>query len=438
MKKIISMLFAVAMVFGFISNANAAKTLKCQTVLNTKADEVKMLKDFTDTVTELTSGSLKFEILPAGAVVGVKETLDAVDKGLIDCGFAWTHYWSGDHPAAMLFGSPVAGGGVGIDNIAFLSWFLYGGGKELYDQLWKEMGRDIKGFMIQPVGPEALGWFPKPIKDMADFRKYKFRTPPGIPGQTYKDIGIASVAMGGGDILPALQAGTIDAAEWCCPKPDLTFGFQKVLKHYYLQGLHQVVVNADFYITGKTYNKMTAHEKKSLEVAANASLAKSLSYRIYENGKALRELTTKHGVILEDTPTDYFKEYMAAAKKTLNKNAAENKFFAKVYKSMKELAEMKSMVKDKNFRIFLSDKSINVFNSETFTSGSDPYDFFDHMKVDDDASHAFYLGIELARAQIAFQLGKNYDQDNELNWGIAVKKKKQNLLKRPELKITQK
>ena len=107
-------------------------------------------------------------------------------------------------------------------------------------------------------------------------------------------------------------------------------------------------------------------------------------------------------------------------------------------KSMKELKEMKSMVKDKNFRIFLSDNSINVFNSETFTSGSDPYDFFDHMKVDDDASHAFYLGIELARAQIAFQLGKNYDQDNELNWGIAVKKKKQNLLKRPELKITQK
>ena len=92
MKKIISMLFATILVLGFTSSANAAKTLKCQTVLNTKADEVKMLKDFTDTVTELTSGSLKFEILPAGAVVGVKETLDAVDKGLIDCGFAWTHY----------------------------------------------------------------------------------------------------------------------------------------------------------------------------------------------------------------------------------------------------------------------------------------------------------------------------------------------------------
>merc|ERR1712185_766438 len=124
MRKLFTIVLSLVAFIGIsVSTANA-KTLKCQTVLNTKADEVKMLKDFTDTVTTLTDGSLKFEILPAGAVVGVKETLDAVDKGLIDCGFAWTHYWSGDHPAAMLFGSPVAGGGVGIDNLAFLSWFV--------------------------------------------------------------------------------------------------------------------------------------------------------------------------------------------------------------------------------------------------------------------------------------------------------------------------
>ena len=339
MKKIISILFTAFLVFGFVSNASA-KTLKCQTVLNTKADEVKMLKDFTDTVTALTDGSLKFEILPAGAVVGVKETLDAVDKGLIDCGFAWTHYWSGDHPAAMLFGSPVAGGGVGIDNLAFLSWFQYGGGKELYDQLWKEMGRDIKGFMLQPVGPEALGWFKEPINSMDDFRKYRFRTPPGIPGQSYKDIGVAAVAMGGGDILPALEAGTIDAAEWCCPKPDSVFGFQKVLKHYYLQGLHQVVVNADMYINGDVWNSLTPDQQNAMQVAADASLMRSLARRIYENGKALKDLTENHGVILHDTPADYFTEYMAATEKLYAKLNAENAFFAKVYASMKEFADI--------------------------------------------------------------------------------------------------
>ena len=111
-------------------------------------------------------------------------------------------------------------------------------------------------------------------------------------------------------------------------------------RHYYLQGLHQVVVNADFYITGSKYKKMSAIEKKALEVAANASLSKSMSYRIYENGKALRELTTKHGVILHDTPADYFPAYMAAAKASLEKNAAKNPFFAKVWQSQKDFADI--------------------------------------------------------------------------------------------------
>ena len=341
MKKILTVVLGTVVVLGFMTVSAKAKTLKCQTVLNAKSDEARLLKEeFTDRVTELTGGSLKFEIMPAGTVVGGKETLDAIDKGLIDCGFAWTHYWSGEHPAAMLFGSPVAGGGVGIDNLAFLSWFNAAGGKELYEQLWVEMDRDIKGFMLQPVGPEALGWFKEPITSMEDFRKYRFRTPPGIPGQTYKDIGIASVAMGGGDILPALEAGTIDAAEWCCPKPDSVFGFQKVLKHYYLQGLHQVVVNADFYMNGTTYDSLTDHEKASLQVAADASLMLTLSDRIYENGKALRMLTEEAGVILHDTPTDYFSEYMAAALATLNKNAEENEFFNEVYTSMKNFADI--------------------------------------------------------------------------------------------------
>ena len=325
----------------FASSAALAEVkLRIQAAVPTKADEAVMLGEFAKDVSDLTNGELQLEILPAGAVVGVPDIIDAVDSGLVDGGFAWTHYWSGKHPAAMLFGSPVAGAGVGIDNIAFISWFLYGGGQELYDQLWTEMGVNVKGFMLQPVGPEALGWFKEPINSMEDFRKYRFRTPPGIPGQTYKDIGVASVAMGGGDILPALEKGTIDAAEWCCPKPDSIFGFQKVLKHYYLQGLHQVVVNADLYINGDVYNGLTDHQKKALEVAANASLTRSLAYRIYENGKALKDLTENHGVQLHDTPADYFSEYMNAAKASLEKNAAENAFFKEVWDSQKAFAEI--------------------------------------------------------------------------------------------------
>ena len=120
----------------------------------------------------------------------------------------------------------------------------------------------------------------------------------------------------------------------------MAFGFQKVLKHYYLQGLHQVVVNADLYVNGDFYNGLSALEKKALEVAANASLSKSMSYRIYENGKALQTLVNDHGVILHDTPADYFPAYMAAAQKLLENGAAENAFFAEVWQSQKDFANI--------------------------------------------------------------------------------------------------
>ncbi len=322
------------------SAATAETVIRIQSVLGNSTDEVRMVESFAADVADLTGGSVKIEVLPAGAVVGPRDIIDAVDAGLVEGGFAWTHYWGGKHPAANLFGAPIAGAGVGLDALAFLSWFQYGGGKELYDRLWDEMGVNVKGFMLQPVGPEALGWFPEPIASMDDFRKLRFRAPPGMVGAAYNDIGVAAVAMGGGDILPALEKGAIDAAEWCCPKPDSVFGFQKVLKHYYLQGLHQVVVNADLYINGDVYAGLTATEQKAIEVAANASLSKSMSYRIYENGKALKDLTENHGVILEDTPADYFTEYMAAAKKLLQAASDDNEFFAEVWQSQKDFADI--------------------------------------------------------------------------------------------------
>ena len=333
---------AAALLAQGIALAQAPKTVKIrvQSVIPTSADEVTMLKEFAADVAALTNNTVTFEILPAGALVPVNDTLDAVDKGLIEGGFAWTHYWSGKHPAATLFGSPAAGSGLGMDNFAWVSWFLYGGGQALYDQLWKEMKVNVKGFILQPVGPEALGWFKKPINNMADFRKMRFRSPPGIPGQIYNDIGVAAVAMGGGDILPALEKGVLDAAEWCCPKPDMTFGFQKVLKHYYLEGLHQVVVNADLYINGDVWKSLSPIQQKAIEVSANASLMKTVAYRITENGKALKELTENHGVILHDTPKEYFTEYSAAAMKNFQKNAAENPFFKKVWDSQKAWADV--------------------------------------------------------------------------------------------------
>ena len=337
--KTLSSAAAVAALVLSPANAEVIK-IRVQAAVPAKGDEIVMFKDFADNVRALTDGEVILEVLPAGSVVGNNEILDAVDKGLLEGGVAWTHYWSGKHPATMLFGSPTAGAGLGMDNLAWVSWYMYGGGKQLYDELWDEMGVNVKGLMLQPVGPEALGWFKEPINSMDDFRKYRYRAPPGIPGQSYNEIGVAAVAMGGGDILPALEKGTIDAAEWCCPKPDSVFGFQKVLKHYYLQGLHQVVVNADMYINKDVWNRIPAKHQRAMEVAADASLMRALAYRIYENGKALKDLTDNHGVQLHDTPADYFPEYMGAVAKIMQKHKGENAFFAKVWNSMEKFAKV--------------------------------------------------------------------------------------------------
>ncbi len=338
MKKITSMILALVFSVSLIGSATA-KTLKIQLTFPKTSYDGQIVKMWTDRVSKLTRGELKFEILSAGEVVGMKETLEAVDKGLVDGGAAWTHYWSNYHPAAMLFGSPVAGGGIGLTSESWLAWYFDNGGKELYDRMWDEMGMNVKGFIMAASGPEALGWFKEPINSMDDFRKYRFRTPPGIPGQTYKDIGVASVSMGGGDILPALEKGTIDAAEWCCPVSDMKFGFQKVLKHYYLQGLHQNVVNADIYINKDVYNSLTDHQKYAMEIASEAMITRNNTNRLVGNGKALLELTSKHGVILHDTPADYFTEYMNAAQATIKKNAEQNAFFKEVYEHMTEHAK---------------------------------------------------------------------------------------------------
>ena len=102
----------------------------------------------------------------------------------------------------------------------------------------------------------------------------------------------------------------------------------------------KVVVNADMYINKDVWNKLTPQQQSAMNIAADASLIRSLSYRIYENGKALKDLVENQGVILKDTPADYFPTYMNAAKASLEKNAAENAFFKKVWDSQKAFAEI--------------------------------------------------------------------------------------------------
>ncbi len=331
-------LISVALLPQSILASNVV-TIRVQTAVPENADELAMLGDFAERVERLTNGRLKLDLLAAGEVASPSKIIEAVDEGLVEAGFAWTHYWTRYHPAAMLFGSPIAGAGVGLDTMAFLSWYMHGGGRSLYDRLWSEAGLNVKGFLLQPGGPEALGWFREPIANMNEFRKRTFRSPPGTPGDVYEDMGIATLPLAAADIVPALESGLIDAAEWCCPKPDRVFGLHETLKHYYLQGLHQVVVNADIYFNGDVWRNLPQEQRDIIELAADASLMSAMTYRIRENGRALERLVKEDGVTLHDTPLDYFDEFMAAAEKVLQRNADGNEFFREVWESQRKFAE---------------------------------------------------------------------------------------------------
>jgi TRAP-type mannitol/chloroaromatic compound transport system substrate-binding protein len=336
---IAALVLAAALVPGAVQ-AQQSFRMRLQTAVPAAADEFKMLQKFSQRVDAMTGGRLKVEVLPDGAVVGAFEILDAVDKGLVESGFAWTHYWSGKHPAAMLFGSPSGGSGLGMDQLAWVSWFLEGGGKELYRELFDQhLKVNVVGFVVQPVGPEALGWFKEPIRSLDDLRKKRFRTPPGIPGAIYKEMGVTAIALPGAEIIPSAERGVLDAAEWCCPVTDLAYGFHRAFKHYYLQGLHQNTVNGDIYVNKMFWNKLPKDVQAIFEGATIASMMETTAYRIRANALALIELKTKHGVQAHDTPPEYFPAFMAAAKKVMEENAAKNAFFKKVLDSQAVFAK---------------------------------------------------------------------------------------------------
>ena len=182
--------------------------LRIQTAVPSASIYFELMKKFGDHIDKMSAGRLKVEVLPDGAIVPAFEILDAVDKGIVEGGYAWTHYWSGKNPAAGLFSNPMAGAGVGLDQLSHVAWLYEGGGNELLQKLYSDVLKvNVVAFMVSPMGPDPLGWFKNPINSTADFKKMKYRAPPGITGEIFKEMGVAAVALPGGDIVPSAQRG---------------------------------------------------------------------------------------------------------------------------------------------------------------------------------------------------------------------------------------
>ena len=181
------------------------------------------LKFFAERVEKLTGGQLKIESLPGGAVVPPFEIMDGTHKKVIDGAWGISYWWYGKSVTATLFANTPAGI-VGMDAVDFIGWVYEGGGLELWNEFYqKELKLNLVAFPSIPPSPQALGWFKRPIKDLADFRGMKCRQT-GIVGQLYAKMGMAVVNMPGGEILPAAERGTIDCAEWVGGIEDLRLG----------------------------------------------------------------------------------------------------------------------------------------------------------------------------------------------------------------------
>jgi TRAP-type mannitol/chloroaromatic compound transport system substrate-binding protein len=300
-----------------------------------------LLTRFADNVDKMSAGRLKIEIMPSGAIVNPNEILDAVNKGVVDAGQWWTHYAMGKNPAGTLFSSPLGGSASGLDQMGQLAWYLNGGGRDLYIEYYTKVLRaDVMPFLYTPDGPEALGWFKKPINSVNDYKGLRFRISSGLPSEVLKELGGVPMNIAGAELIPSAERGILDGVEWINPSNDLQVGLYDVFKYYSIQGLHQAIDIADIIINGKKWRELSPDLQKIVEVALTTSLFDGMLYFIHENAKALQVLTKEKGVTMFNAPADYAPAWIAASKKVMAKLEEKDAFFKKVLDSQRQFAKV--------------------------------------------------------------------------------------------------
>lgn len=291
--------------------------------------------DFAKKVNDMTGGELRIEVLPAGAVVPAFGLLDAVSKGTLDGGHGVLVYHYGKQNALALWGS---GPAYGMDANMLLSWHKYGGGRDLLNKLYASIGANVVSFPYGPMPTQPLGWFKKPITKSADFKGLKFRTV-GISIDVFTGMGAAVNALPGGDIVPAMDRGLLDAAEFNNASSDRLLGFPDVSKVCMLQSYHQ---NAEQFEIMFNKTKFDALPDRMRAIIANAVEAASadMSWKAIDRySKDYIEMQTAQGVKFFKTPDALLQEQLTAYDAAAAKKAGENPMFKEIADSQKAYAE---------------------------------------------------------------------------------------------------
>src|SRR6195256_5615101 len=291
--------------------------------------------DYAKKVNDMTGGELKIEVLPAGAVVPPFGLLDAVSKGRLDGVHGVLAYHYGKSNALALWGS---GPAYGMDANMLLSWHKYGGGKELLNKLYASIGANVVSFPYGPMPTQPLGWFKKPITKWEDFKGLKYRTV-GISIDLFTGMGAAVNALPGGEIVPAIDRGLLDAAEFNNATSDRILGFPDVSKVCMLQSYHQ---NGEQFEITFNKTKYDALPEKMRAIIANAVEAASadMSWKAIDRySRDYIELQTKDKVRFYKTPDSVLQRQLEVFDQVNAKKSAENPMWKEITDSQRNFAE---------------------------------------------------------------------------------------------------
>jgi TRAP-type mannitol/chloroaromatic compound transport system substrate-binding protein len=315
--------------------AQAPISLRFQSTWPTKDIFHEYALDYAKKVNEMTGGRLKIEVLPAGAVVKAFDLLDAVAKGTLDGGHGVVAYWYGKNSALAVWGS---GPAFGMDPNMLLAWHYYGGGKQILEEIYKSLNIDVVSYLYGPMPTQPLGWFKKPVTKADDFKGLKFRTV-GLSIDIFNGLGAAVNALPGAEIVPALDRGLLDAAEFNNASSDKALGFQDVAKTCMLRSFHQSAEQFEIIFNRGKFSSLPEDLQRIIGYAVEAASA-DMSWKAIDRYSAdYIELQQKHGVKFFTTPDAILQRQLDIWDGVLKKKSEENPLFKKAVDSQRQFAQ---------------------------------------------------------------------------------------------------
>ncbi len=282
---------------------------------------------FSKRVAQLTGGKFNIRVFAGGEIVPALQVLDAVQAGTVEIGHSASYYYFGKDPT---FGFDAAVP-FGLTSRQQTAWFDQGGGRELLREFFRDYG--ILNFQGGNTGTQMGGWFRKEIKSVKDLDGLKMRIS-AFAGKVMQPLGVVPQQIAGGDIYPALEKGTIDAAEWIGPYDDEKLGFNKVAPFYYTPGWWETSLQVSFYVSIKEWEKLPKEYQAAIEAASyEAHVVMQAEYDT-KNPAALARLM-KNGAKLRSFPRDVMEACYKSTMTIMEDEAKKNAKFKKIFDSWK-------------------------------------------------------------------------------------------------------